>query len=332
MPARQRVELAGIDLARVRLAALAGDVMAFASDRTLRVHAGMRGQREWPLPWTPGALALSPSGAFALIVSAQSERGTVIDVRTGATLLDVGRAGGRPGSIVATFAATPGGELLVISRERFVLEALTLPACDALFRVESHVPQPFAFDSLHAMLDDDTVVAIGHGESESKDSLATISLRALAADAGWLSRELARRTRPWDYAYRLAAGPWGRDGLVAFRDPEDDELADEETLSSGHDVEGFRGFYTRRLADGALIDRIDVDAPIGSGAPLFATQDTIAVGASGQVLLLARRTDMKTTTADARVYAFDERGGRILTLTGDAELTLHRLGDHGANP
>jgi hypothetical protein len=331
----QRVELAGFDPARARLAALAGDVMAFASDTTLRAYVGRRERHEWPLPWTPGTLSLSPSGELALIVSARADRGAVIELRTGATLLDVGRADGRPGSIAATFAATAGGELLVLSRERFVLEALSLPAGDVLFRVECHLPQPFVFDSLHAMLDGDTIVAIGHGESESKDSMATISLRAQAADADWLSRELTRRTRPWDYAYRLAAGPSGSEGVVAFRDPEEDEVpdeADDDAPPPARDVEGFRGFYTRRLADGALVDRLAVDAPIGSGAPLFATTSTIAVGETGRVLLLAREGDGKPTILDAPVYAFDERAGRILTLQSSGELTLHLLAGHEATP
>ncbi|HET7187078.1 MAG TPA: hypothetical protein VFI52_02940 [Gemmatimonadaceae bacterium] len=318
----------------MRLAALAGEVMAFATDTMLHVFTGPPGQprahREWPLPWTPDALALSPSGTFALVVSTGADRGRVIDLRTGATLLDIASAGRRSGSIAAAFAATPAGELLVISRERFVLEALTLPIGKALFRVACHAPQPFVFDSLHPMLDDDTIIAIGHGESESKDSMATISLRALAADTDWFTHELVRRRRPWDYAYRVASGPLGHDGLIAFRDPEDDELPDEHVPPSGRDVEGFRGFYSRRLADGALVERIDVDAPIGSGAPLFATQDTIVAGATGRVLLVARGGDRQTTTLDAPVYAFDERGGRILTVS-DGELTLHHLAERGVD-
>jgi hypothetical protein len=331
-----RVELAGVDPARVQLAALTGDLLALVEDGSLRVLDGPsvarpRDRLVLELRWTPGAMQLSPSGALALLVSPQRDRAAVIDLRTGGQLLELGGPAARPASIAATFAATPAGEVLVLSRERFVLEAMALPSGTALFRVQCHIPQPFVFDSLHAMLDGDTIVAVGHGESESKDSLITISLRALAADRAWLARELVHRQRPSDYAYRLAAGAWERDGMVVFRDPEDDEEPDEDTPPTGRDVEGLRGFYTRRLADATLVDRIAIDAPIASGAELFATGDVILAGGAGQLLLFSRRAQGAATVLDASVYAIDRNARRILTLQANGEISLHQLGNRGAS-
>ncbi len=326
--ASHMLALPAIDLAAIRVAALAGDVLALAEVTTLHTLSGApdrpRERHEWPLPFEPGALALSPSGRLALVTAPARNQAAVLDLHDGTQLIELGGPDARPHSLAATFASTRARELLVLSRERFVLEALTLPDLRVHFRSEALSPQPFVFDSLHALPDGDTVVAIGHGESEGKDSLATLSLAALAADASWLPRELRERTRPADYAYRLAAGPWESGGMVVFRDPEEDEAEEDEAPSPEPDVWNFRGLYTRRLGDGALVDRVAWDGPIPSGAPLFADPRWIVVGAPGRVQLISRVGGGTATTLDAAVYAFDPAASRIVTIQG-SDAAVHDL-------
>jgi hypothetical protein len=326
----RRLEAPAAAPAQVRLAALAGDTMLLASDTIAHVHVGTAlDPVVLSLDWPPAALALAPSGRFALLVSAQRGHADVIGLPDGERLLTIGRLDDRSGPVTSTFASADGEELLVVSRERFVLEAISLPAGTPRFRAEFTTVLPFFFDSLHTLLDGDTLVAIGHGESESKDSLVTLSLRLLTHDPVMAAHEAVGGARPADYAYRLAAGPCGRDAMVAFRDPEGDETPEEDVPATGSDLEDFHGLYIRRLANGRLVERIPHDLPIESGAPLFATDHVIAAGGPRGVELVPRgiAREFSPVRLDAAVYAFDPLTRRIALVQQRGTIDLYQFRD-----
>jgi hypothetical protein len=318
--------------AQARLAALAADVIVVATDTAVHVYdrgAGAHWRRAWLLDWTLGAVCLSASGRFAMLISAQRNRADVVDLRAGELIVSIGQLDARPYSVTAAFSSARGEELLVLSRERYVLEALALPTRQARFKAKFTSTQAFAFDSLHPLLDGDTLVAIGHGESESKDSLIALSFSMLVDDPTAVAKETGRQARISDYAYRLAAGPAGRDAMVAFRDPEEDEEPDEDSPGLTSDLENFRGLYVRRLADSTLIELVACDLPIRSGMPIYATDQVIAVGGPGRIDLVPRGSAgaAPPVTMDAGVYAFDPLGRRIMIVRHDGMIDLFQVRD-----
>src|SRR6266498_3890122 len=116
--------------AQMRSAALGADVIVVATDTAVHLYDGGPGARSRQvrqLDWVPGAVSLSPSGRFVLLVSTQRSCADVVDLRAGERVLTIGQLNARPYSVTATFSSARGEELLVLSRERFVLEALALP-------------------------------------------------------------------------------------------------------------------------------------------------------------------------------------------------------------
>jgi hypothetical protein len=316
--------------AQARFAALAADVIIVTTDTAVHVYDGgaeAQSRRAWPLDWPLGAVGLSALGRFALLISARCNRADVVDLRAGELTVSIGELDARPHSVMAAFSFARGEERLVLSRERFVLEALALPTRQPRFKAKFVVPQAFVFDSLHPMLDGNTLVAIGHGESESKDSLATLSLSMLSDDPATAVKEAGRQAGASDYAYRLAAGPAGRDAMVAFRDPEEDEEPDDDSPTPTGDLENFRGLYVRRLADRRLVERVARDLPIESGAPIYATDQVIAVGGPGRIDLVPRAAvgAVPSVTLDAGVYAFDSLARRIMIVRDDGMIDLFQL-------
>jgi len=81
-----------------------------------------------------------------------------------------------------------------------------------------------------------------------------------------------------DRAVDLTVGPCEPDAAVALRDPEDNEVPeDEEDIEELGDVGNFAGVYLRNLDAGALIERLSYNGGAGSGGPMVATNDLIAV-------------------------------------------------------
>ena len=116
----------------------------------------------------------------------------------------------------------------------------------------------------------ETVIGLGHDLSEGRDSLLTFAMSSLRSDPGIVERVVAGHLGIDDYyAYALAAGPCARDAVVIYRDPEDEEQPcepdeDEDAPPDRRDVYGFHGFYLRRLADAALLDRVEVGIGIAN--------------------------------------------------------------------
>jgi len=283
--------------------------------------------RSWLRP-SATSVVLSPSGRRLLVHGPNALSCELLSLDDGASLATFQRIGRQPQTVNASFLADRSGdEILLLSREDFVLEGFRAADAAAVFRIECRRPIVYYFADPVAMLDGDTIIALGSQPSESKDSFYRFSLALCRDDPAAASRMDPANTAPAEYAYRVAVGPCGRDALVAFRDEQGDEQ-EEDTLEDGevHEdpLHGFSGLYVRRLADLVVLDRIAYDAPIRSGAPLMATADAVIVGRGAEVDIIARgvpEPDVLTITAGPGArYLLEPTTGAIFEVNASGQI------------
>lgn len=279
--------------------------------------------RSWLRPDATSVL-LSPSGRHLLVRGPRALSRELISVDDGASLVTFQRIGRLPQAVSAAFLVDRAGdEIVLLSREDLVLEGFRAVDAAPVFRIECRRPIAYYFATPVAMLDGDTIIALGSQPSESKDSFYRFSLAQCRDDPAAAERMDPANTAPAEYAYRVAVGPCGRDALVAFRDEqEDDTLEDGEVHEDP--LHGFRGLYVRRLADLVVLDRISYDAPIRSGAPLMATADAVIVARGDQVDVIARgalEPDVLTITAGPGArYVLEPTTGTIFEVNASGQI------------
>ena len=106
----------------------------------------------------------------------------------------------------------------------------------------------------------------GHHFSDTLPTVASVSLDALAQNAGAIQEALTRRAPLFDRAATLAVGPGPSNTAVVYRDPGDEEVVEtEEDREDQRDVAGWAGLYLRDLDTGALLQRIDHRGVSGGG-------------------------------------------------------------------
>lgn len=312
--------------------AVQGDRLAVVVGERLLVLSGLDGKTpavvfSRDLAWPLARVALSSSLRYLLLVSATRSELEMWDLAKDRVAAHVTAPPGERQMYASAIVSSSDQDVLLVSRERMVLEGYFLPDMQRRLRADCTSPVAFVFTGLVPMRDADTVVALGYHFSEGKDSLLTLSLRAMLQDAQAAAREAVERKRVNDYAYRLAAGVCGIDAVVIFRDPEEDESPDEKEDAAGNtDIWSVRGLYARRLADNKLLERIDYDAPIETGAPIFATDTVVVVGCPDRVEIIPRGgSEGEVESIPTRAHAFDSEGGRIALVTKEGELQLLQL-------
>jgi len=274
------------------------------------------------------SVLLSPSGRHLLVRGPRGLSRELISVDDGASLVTFQRIGRLPQTVSAAFLVDRAGdEIVLLSREDLVLEGFRAVDAAPVFRIECRRPIAYYFATPVAMLDGDTIIALGSQPSESKDSFYRFSLALCRDDPAAAARMDPANTAPAEYAYRVAVGPCGRDALVAFRDEqgdeqEDDTLDDDEVNEDP--LHGFSGLYVRRLADRVVVDRISYDAPIRSGAPLMATADAVIVARGDQVDVIARgapEPDVLAITAGPGArYLLEPTTGTIFEVNASGQI------------
>ncbi|MDQ2808193.1 MAG: hypothetical protein M3Z04_14955 [Chloroflexota bacterium] len=221
-------------------------------------------------------------------------------------------------------------DVLLLSEDRFVLEGYHPATRQQLFIADSE-PAGMVFQTLIPLADQDTIAVLWY-EPSGRDFLLTLSLRDLIAGDPQAIPIVRRWVGVTDSSIRLAAGCSGKEEIVIYRDPEDDEVPDpDEDPAELGEVRNFHGLYIRRLADGALVERIPYEAPIETGAPLFATATTVVVGCPDHIDLVPRQgVGGGIVSIPTRVYAFDPAQARIALITPAGELELLQLTAGGA--
>lgn len=333
---RRRLRASAPPAGAPRHAHLAGGRVAFVGDDgridVLDAESGDEVRRVV----CPGAIGarLSPGGRRLLVDGPAAASCELISVDDGAVLARFPRDPDDRQTVNASFLVDRAGDdIAIVSRQALVLEGFRADDATPVFRIECRNPIAYYFADPVAMLDGDTIIALGHQLSESKDSFYRFSL-ALCRDDPETAGHMERiHTEPSEYAYRVAVGPCGADALVAFRNARDREVLDEDEI---HDnpLYGFNGLYVRRLADGAVLERVPYDAPIDTGAPVMATRDAIVVVRGDGVDLVERGTTapaiQSLTSAGGQRYVLEPPTGTIYELGADGAidaLTLHRTQD-----
>ncbi len=326
---RTVLSFADIDPTSIQQIALRGDTLAVL-DQANQVSV-MRNidQKESTLTytrqlsWLPGCLQLSPSARY-LSVSARWDRAIKLwDLVTDQLLVEQSTLDPRP--LTTALAAWSAEDILLLSEDRYLLEGYHLATQQRLFTTGSKA-SGMVFQTLIPLADQDTLAVLWY-EPSGRDFLLTLSLRDVITGDPQATPEMRRWRGVNDYCIRLAAGSCGKDHIVIYRDPEDDEVPDpDEDPAELGEVRNFHGLYIRRLADGALVERIPYEAPIATGAPLFATATTVVVGCPDRIDLVPRQgVAGGIASIPTSVYAFDPAQARIALLTPAGELELWQL-------
>lgn len=192
-------------------------------------------------------------------------------------------------------------EQLLCARSGCEIEAFDIATGRKCWTVQC---ETFRFASFVPLDEPGVLVAVGHFAGETKDSLAMVDLAIAAARPDDVFAQFRSKRGVTDYAYRLAAGPAGRDAFVAFRAPEDDE-ADDDVMN------GLAGLYIRRT-DGAVLHQIPWRGE-GKIGHVSAGQRSIAVDCGDRVERI--EMDGSVRSEPGRWLAASREGHRVLVAT-----------------
>jgi hypothetical protein len=302
--------------------ALAGDTALWAHDRTLVVAGPRRDPVRLDAPFAVERLEIHPDGRHGLCIGGEGRRLAVYDLVEPALAFELGSADAPRHSMQTGFGRLAGAPLLLAAHKKGELHGYDLAKRAPIFWVNAGAPLSFRVEATVALAGDRLAI-LGHHFSDTLDTLAVVPTADLAGNPEALETALIERTGIRDSAVRLAAGPCG-DAIVVFRDPENNEDRDPDDDDPPGELEGFRGVYLRALAGGALVGRIDHDAPIETGARIGGNARWLAVECPTRVDIIDRATSaVHALTGDA--VALDPHRLRIARATGDA-IELFDLG------
>ena len=276
--------------------------------------------REIQLVCPATKVAISPSSEFVMALDANRARvwhqpglESVFEIA-----VDAGRT-----SVGALFARLGGRDVVLHEPAQAKLDAYDLATGARIFNGST---ETFLIDSGVALANGHHVATLGY--YRGKASLAVIPLDELSQPPDKLFARFRKKRAIADFAYRLGLGPSGADGLVVFRDPEDDEDDEEDgsfTDTAYADVRGLHGFYTRKL-DGTLTMKHPWQGPVRPYAKLTASAAWIAVECEGHVALVSLvETSASHPPIAGRWLAAAPDGSRVLLQTDDSELSILTL-------
>jgi hypothetical protein len=292
---RDLVELQGDEICiasgdRLALLRLSGDVV---------LH-----ERTVVLPSEVDRLRRSSSRRFVAGRRSDGARFWVWDLVANACVLQIDAADPARQRIDGTFCRVRGQDIVLCTRQGSELEGYRLDGTP-LF---AYSCETFRFSQLIAFDEEQSLLALGFFDGESKDSLAVVDLGRASTDNDSLFAQFRTKSGVTDYAYRLEAAPCGRDAFVAFRDPEDDESDDAD---GRRELYGYRGLYVRRL-DGSAIERLTTDALPSDHHVIAGGRTWIAIAGPDDVRLLPRRGPGTERIVRGTCVAIDGAAERIL--------------------
>lgn len=280
------------------------------------------------LGWRTSSVGVSQSGRYVLVRSADELRLCVLDIQRDTFVGEIASADGKR-KPVGVLAAAGDTEVLLASCARMKLSAHRLGDMSQLFEHDFARPLALIFEHVYPVMPDgDTFLVLGYLYSESKDSLYSFSFAQLAADTPASGPHRMKGQRELaDYAYRLAAGPCGKDAAVVFRDSDDEVAGEAETTPDSSEalaeLWGFRGFYVRRLADNQIVDRVDIDVPLEKRASMFATSAHVVAACPDMLAIVPRQRDTTDMTRiPVRSCGVDANGASVAVITSAGKLEL----------
>jgi hypothetical protein len=156
------------------------------------------------------------------------------------------------------------------------------------FAVNLATPRNFHVRGI-AHLPGDRLALFGDENREPFSQVVTVSVDDLLNDPDSVQKALHLENPIRDRAIRLAVGPCAPDAAVVYRDPENEEIPDdEEDLEELGDVGNFTGVYIRNIDSGTLIERIPYNGPARSGERIVATPRVVALEVRDGIDLISR--------------------------------------------
>jgi hypothetical protein len=263
----------------------------------------------------PGLLALSRSGAEALVVREQPRS---VHVWSGATELEIAGPDGRD-CVDAAFVVRDGQTCIAIAyRHEIVLHHLdgSIAARQPLGGL--------AVGSLHPVTAGTALAIHGAEFGESRDTVALFGAAEMPVPPPTIGQRFQFTEGLVDSADRLAVGPAGSDNVIIYRDGEGEEPLDDEDAGAIVPREwGFTGFYVA-TPSGETLHRIDWDEKVARGSQLAASARYIALGTDGAIHVISR-TDSSRERLDLTWLSTTPTGDRVLAKTSGGALELLEL-------
>lgn len=269
--------------------ASSGGTFVAARDGTARVVRSGRIVDEFDLQTPIQWLNVSPNGGAVLLQTDRASR--VWRWRDGFGVEALIEASNSRDLLGFGFAMVNGAVVTLVSKDR-TLRGLAADGRE-LFAGNLGSPHSFAPRSF-SQLPGNRLALMGAFFSDPCDVVVTVGFQALLDDPNAVQKAIRSHMPVRDRAIDIAVGPCEPGAAVVLRDPEDEEVADEddedEDEEHKNDVGGFVGVYIRELDSGTLLERYEYTGQAGSGAPISATRDWIAVQVIGGVDMIRRTT------------------------------------------
>jgi hypothetical protein len=308
------IVLPGIRVIWPRLLALRLDLLVVVEGRDLLLlftleDTGPKLRHIGSLGYRPGSLSLSPSRAFLLL---GNETGNWFEVRDTKTAEVVTSVSG-PDPFAVAFAALDSLDVLISAARVGRIDVIGLPDGEALAETELAQPKPFIVDDLVAVGDSQDLAIIGHPFLDGYARQVFLSVRILQEGGAKLAQVLEDAlARPG--CYDAGVGPCGWDDVVVHRGA---------GRWGAPEVPTEKGLTVRRLATGAVLERIPCDHAIGVRQGLMGTSLAVAFAVDGGVHLLPRKGLVaERSFLAARAVSFDQEAGRIALATPDSQIHI----------
>jgi hypothetical protein len=169
------------------------------------------------------------------------------------------------------------------------------------------------------MLSSTHVAITGNLFSDPADMVITVAFDDLLVRPDAVQAAIANGYPVHDRAMKVVVGPGPSGTAVVMRDPEAEEPPESD--DDLPDTWGLRGYYLRRLSDGALIDRASYAETFDKDATIVATDRSIAIEVPDGVDLLARSGLPMRRIRGCRA-AVDPVNARIGMLDGNERWTV----------
>jgi hypothetical protein len=171
----------------------------------------------------------------------------------------------------------------------------------------------------------DRLALFGHEGSDPFDQIVTVLVDDLLNDPDSVQQALRFANPIRDRAWHLAVGQCDPDSAIVFRNPEDEEIPDDdEDLEELGDVGNFTGLYIRNLDSGTLIERIPYSGHARSGVRIVATPRFVALEARGGIDLISRGSG-EVREIRALAAALDVNSMRAALLAEDGQVEIRSI-------
>jgi hypothetical protein len=266
--------------------AIGGGTVAHAAGNEVRIFRGSHLQAKFAVQDPAWWLKVSPDGNSALIYAADFPRVWRWREAEGIDLWAASKTS--RDSYGCGFLEVQGETLTLLAQDGF-LRGFSARA-EQRFAANLRNPSSF-YPRFFAPLPGRRLALVGNIFGDSSDSVVTVEIDALLRHTDAVQSALRGQAPIKDRAVQLAVGAAGVDAAVVYRNPEQDEEADDDDDPADlGDIYGLAGLYLRNIENGSLIKRLPWSGSATSDSNVAATGDAVAIQVSGGIDLIQLRT------------------------------------------